>query len=183
LSQKPTIKAMSMTHEYSTKQDRAQFFALARAIERRHQCQKKMTYDPKLDFERDIEELPAAEAQDRIEQITNMTPAEGEALLDSKRYEVYNEGEAESGQEIEDPPIPGGPTEDAIHLLETPASQWDDDEFAEADELENYAKRTVPQYESDEGDPLLPDEEPDVHRGEMALQTWLIDMEPEDSYP
>jgi len=141
-----------------------------------------MTYRPELDFETDIEELPPAEAKDRVEAVTNMTVAEAEAVQESERFAVYNE-EGDGGQETEDPPIPGGPTEDFIHLLETPASQWADDELAEADELVNYAKRTIPQYGPDEGEPLLPDEEPDVHRGEIALQTWGIDPEPEDEFP
>jgi len=41
----------------------------------------------------------------------------------------------------------------------------------------------VPQYGPDEGEPLIPDEKPDIHRGEMALATWGFDMEPDDSFP
>jgi len=141
-----------------------------------------MTYGPDLSFDRDTESLPPGQAKARVEDVTNMTVAEAERLQDSERFDVYN-AESDGGQETEDPPIPGGPTEDFIHLKSTPASEWGDDELAEADELVNYAKRTVPQYGPDEGEPLLPETEPDVHRGEMALQTWGIDMEPGDNFP
>lgn len=140
-----------------------------------------MTYDPDLDFETDLEELSPGAAKDRVDDVTNMSAADARRLKDSKRFDVYND--RASGQENDDPPIPGGPTDDFIHLKTTPASEWDDDELAEADELVNYAKRTVPQYGADEGEPLLPDKEPDVHKGEMALMTWGLDMEPGDGFP
>jgi len=142
-----------------------------------------MTYDPPLDFETDTEKLSGAAAKERLNTVTNMTVDEAERLLDSERFEVYNEGERDSGQEMTDPPIPGGPTEDFLHLKETPADEYGADELAELDELVNYGKRTVPQYGADEGEPLLPDEKPDIHRGEMALATWGFDMEPDDSFP
>jgi hypothetical protein len=140
-----------------------------------------MTYRPSFDFETDIEELPADEAKARVESVTNMTVTEAERLLESQRFNVYND--RASGQETEDPPIEGGPTEDFIHLMETPADEWAEDELAEADELLNYGARTVPQYGPDEGEPLLPDEDPDIHKGEMALATWGFDMEPDDGWP
>lgn len=140
-----------------------------------------MTYDPDLDFETDLEELSPDAAKDRVDDVTNMSVADARRLKDSERFDVYND--RASGQETDDPPIPGGPTDDFIHLKTTPASEWGDDELAEADELVNYASRTVPQYGADEGEPLLSDKEPDVHKGEMALMTWGIDMEPGDGFP
>jgi len=70
-------------------------------------------------------------------------------------------------------------------VLQLPEEQQEEamSELAELDELVNYGKRTVPQYGADEGEPLIPDEKPDIHRGEMALATWGFDMEPDDSFP
>lgn len=140
-----------------------------------------MTFDPELDFETDTDELAPADAKDRIESITNMSVDEAERLTESERFDAYNQ--QSSGQETTDPPIAGGPTDDFIHLMETPADQWGDDELKEADELENYASRTVPQYDDGEGEPLLPEKKPDIHKGEMALMTWGMDPNPDDDFP
>jgi len=140
-----------------------------------------MTYRPDLSFETDTEQLPPKAAKERIKEITNITAEQARALKGSRRFERYNE--KASAQETTDPPIAGGPTDDLIHLRETPADEWGDDELAEADELVNYAKRTIPQYGPDEGEPLLPDESPDIHKGEFALATWGFDMEAGDGWP
>jgi len=70
-----------------------------------------------------------------------------------------------------------------IHLLET--EDWGDEELAEADEWQNYGKRTLPQFGADEGEPLRPeaDDGAEIHKGEMALLTWGFDMAPEDGFP
>jgi len=140
-----------------------------------------MTYDPNLDFDTDIEQLSPQQAKDRVESVTNMTVAQARALKNGPRFDEYND--RASGQETTDPPIEGGPTEDFLHLKTTPADEWGDDEIEEANELVNYAKRTVPQYGPDEGKALLPDQSPDIHKGEMALATWGIDMGPADGWP
>jgi len=129
------------------------------------------------DWTKDIEELSPIQAKDRVEETVGLSVDELEALQDTKRFDEYND--QASGQETSDPPIPGGPTEDVIHLLETPADEWGKDEMTEANEWENYVSRTVPQYGESEGEPLIPDEEPDIHKGEMALLTWGIQPEPE----
>jgi len=91
--------------------------------------------------------------------------------------------EAEGNQGDDDPPIPGGPLDDAIHLAETPRGEWGADERAEADEAINFTKRTLPQFDDEEGESLLPDEQPRVHKGEVALQRWAIDPVPDDEFP
>jgi len=139
-----------------------------------------MTYRP------DIPEFPEdaspEEAHRIFEEITNMSAAEGRELRETERHQRYLET-ASGGREESDPPIPGGPLGDAIHLAETPADEWGQDEIAEAREHRNYAARTLPQFGADEGEPLLPERQPDVHKGELALQRWLIDPEPEDEFP
>jgi len=129
------------------------------------------------EWERDITELPPAQAKERVESGVHLTVGELRELKETQRFEEYND--RASGQETDDPPIPGGPTEDVIHLMTTPAEEWGDDEMAEADEWANYASRTIPQYDETEGEPLLPEQNPDIHKGEMALLTWGLQPEPE----
>jgi len=136
-----------------------------------------------LDFDQDIEGMRPRQAKQAVEETVNVTAEELRDLKDSKRFERYND--RASGQETDDAPIPGGPTDDVIHMLETPASQWGEDELAEAEEWANYGRRTLPQFGADEGEPLRPnaDDGADIHKGEMALLTWGFDMNTEDNYP
>jgi len=100
----------------------------------------------------------------------------------SERNAAYLDA-AEGNQGDDDPPIPGGPLDDAIHLAETPRDEWGDDEVAEAAEAENLLARTTAQFEQDEGDPLLPDESPRIHKDEMSLIRWGYDPAPGDRFP
>jgi hypothetical protein len=95
--------------------------------------------------------------------------------------EVYLE-KAE-GNQTENPPIAGGPLEDAIHLASTPRDEWGADERAEAEEALNFGARTFAQFDQDEGEPLLPDEEPRIHKDEISLQRWGFDPKPGDDFP
>jgi hypothetical protein len=138
-------------------------------------------YRPDLDFETDTEELTPAEAHDRFEKVTNLDAPELRDLQASKRNEVYLE-KASGNQDDDNPPIPGGPLEDAIHLATTPRSEYGPDERAEVAELVNYGKRTFPQFEKSEGEALLPDQEPRVTKGEIALERWGFEPH-EDDFP
>jgi len=141
-----------------------------------------MTF-PELDFETDTEELSPADAHDRWEGVTNLRAEELRAVRESERNEVYLD-RAEGNQGDDDPPIPGGPLDDAIHLASTPRDEWGADERAEGEEAINFLSRTTAQFEQDEGEPLLPDEEPPkVHKDEMSLIRWGLDPAPEDEFP
>lgn len=139
-------------------------------------------YRPDLDFETDTEELTPQEAHDRWESVTNLDAPELRDLKESQRNEIYLE-RASDGRETSDPPIEGGPLSDALHLATTPPEDWTPDERAEADEAINYGARTFPQFEQSEGEPLIEDEEPRIHDGEIALQRWAFDPDPTDDFP
>jgi hypothetical protein len=137
--------------------------------------------DTDLDFETDTEDLSPQQAHDRWESVTNLQADELRDVRDSERNDVYLD-RAEGNQGSDDPPIPGGPLDDAIHLAETPRDEWGADERAEADEAINFFSRTVPQFEQDEGEPLV-EEPPKIHKGEQALIRWGLDPDPSDDYP
>lgn len=129
------------------------------------------------DIERDTS---PEEAHDIWEDETNLEAPQLRAVRDDPRNDAYLET-ASDGRETEDPPIPGGPLDDAIHLAETPADEWGADEKAEAEEALNFKARTLTQYGADEGEPLLPDEDPDFHTGEWALVRWGFAPEEDDA--
>jgi len=128
------------------------------------------------------EDTSPAEAHDLWEQETNLEAPQLRAVRDDTRNEEYLET-ASDGREESDGPIPGGPLDDAIHLAETPRDEWGADERAEADEALNFLSRTLPQFGEDEGDPLRPDSEPRIHKGEMSLLRWGVDPNPDDGFP
>jgi len=141
-----------------------------------------MMYSPELDFDQDIETLTPQQAHDRWESVTNLQADELRDLKQSRRNEIYLERSSD-GRETSDPPIKGGALEDAIHLATTPREDWGPDERAEADEGINYGARTLPQFDDDEGEPLIEGEDPRVHNGEIALQRWGFDPKPGDGFP
>jgi 5'-deoxynucleotidase YfbR-like HD superfamily hydrolase len=132
-------------------------------------------------FDFDIDELAPAEAHDAWTEMTSLTAEELRAVKESTRNEVYLE-QAEGNQGDDDPPIPGGPLDDAIHLAETPRDEWGADERAEAAEAENFLNRTLAQFDQSEGETLV-DEAPKIHKDEMSIIRWGFDPAPEDEYP
>lgn len=141
-------------------------------------------WPPKLEFDEPSEELTPGQMHDRWEGMTNMQADDLRRLEESERYGLYLEDSGpDSGVERDDPPIPGGPLDDAIHLATTPRDEWGADEKEEAIEAENFLKRTVPQFDQDEGEALLPDEPPRIHRGEIALMRWASDPDKDDGWP
>jgi len=141
-----------------------------------------MTYTPNLEFETDIEDLSPAQAHDRWEEVTNLQEDDLRALKQSERNDVYLD-RAEGNQRADNPPIPGGPLEDAIHLASTPRDEWGVDERTEADEALNFLRRSVPQFDDSDGKALLPDTPPRVHKGEISLMRWGVDPKPDDGFP
>jgi hypothetical protein len=141
-----------------------------------------VTQKPKLDFQKDIEEMSPARAHDAWSEMTNLGLSELREVRDSERNERYLD-RAEGNQDGDNPPIPGGPLSDAITLAETPRDEWTEDHRAEADEARNFLARTFPQYEGDQGTALIEDESPRVHKNEMSLMRWGFDPEPGDGFP
>lgn len=137
---------------------------------------------PPLDFDPPIEERSPAEAHDAWTEMTNLDVGELRAIEDSERNDVYLD-RASGTQGADNPPIPGGPLDDAIHLAETPRDEWGADERAEADEARNFLARTTAQFDQSEGEALLPDEEPRIHKDEMSLLRWGFDPAPDDEFP
>jgi len=140
-----------------------------------------MAYNPDLDFEIDTEELTPQRAHDRWEDVTNLDTPELEELEDSRRNELYLDAAA-GNQGDDNPPIPGGPLDDAQHLASTPRDEWGPDERAEAEEAINFLSRTMPQFEQSEGEPLIEDEPPKIHKDELSIMRWGVDPNPEDDF-
>jgi len=137
---------------------------------------------PDTDFETDTEDLSPAEAHDRWESVTNLDAGGLRRLQASERNDIYLD-RAEGNQGEDDPPIPGGPLEDAIHLARTPRDEWGPDERAEADEAINFLSRWRADFDQDAGEALLPEEPPRVHKDEIAGMRWGFDPAPEDEFP
>jgi hypothetical protein len=137
---------------------------------------------PKLDFEQDIAQMTPARAHDAWTEMTNMGADELRALEDSKRNDIYLD-KASGNQGDDNPPLPGGPLDDALTLATTPRDEWTPDHRAEAEEARNYLARATPQFSQDEGEPLLPDQEPRISKSEIALQRWGYDPAPGDEFP
>jgi hypothetical protein len=139
-----------------------------------------IVYRPDLDFETDTEQLTPAQTHDRWERVTNLDTPELERLEDSKRNEVYLE-RASGNQDQDNPPLPGGPLEDAQTLAETPRDEWTSEHRAEAEEAINFLSRTLPQFEQSEGEALI-DDGPKIHKDELSIARWGVDVAPEDDF-
>jgi len=98
-----------------------------------------MAYE-KPEFDLDLSELTPGEAHDAWESATDLDAAELRGLRDDPSHDAYLET-AENNQGDDDPPIPGGPLDDAIHLATTPRDEWGPDERAEAEEALNWGDR------------------------------------------
>lgn len=139
-----------------------------------------MAYDPDLDFDTPTKDLTPGQAHDRWESVTNMDEAELRGLKYDPEHEAYLE--AASGRQKSDPPIPGGPLDDAIHLASTPRDEWGADEREEAADTIAFGARHIKQFDPDEGEDLI-DGPPRVHKREVALARWAFDMEDGDDWP
>ena len=137
---------------------------------------------PNTDFETDTEELTPGEAHDRWESVTNLQADDLRRLQGSERNARYLDA-AEGNQGDDDPPIPGGPLDDALHLATTPRDEWGAEERAEADEAINFLSRWRADFEQDAGEPLRPESSPRIHKDEIAGMRWGFDPAPEDEFP
>jgi len=135
----------------------------------------------KPDFpEKDIEEMSPEEAHDAWEDLVNINQSGLEKVKRSKRNKEYLD-KAEGNQE-ENPPLEGGPLEDALTLAKTPRDEWTKKHRKEAEEASNFLARTFPQFEQSEGESLI-DDEPKIHKDEMSLIRWGFDPDPSDGFP
>lgn len=139
-------------------------------------------YDPDLDFEEDTSELTPGQAHDRWESVTNLQESELERVDDLAEHEAYLDAASEKRQ-TDDPPIAGGPLEDAIHLAETPRSEWGADERAESEEAINWASRHRPQFDPAEGEDLTPGDDVKTSKADVAGWRWGFDWRLDDDLP
>jgi len=139
-----------------------------------------MTDSTPFDFP-DVSEQSPQEAHDAWESATDLDAAELRDLRGDPFHDAYLET-AENNQGDDNPPIAGGPLDDAIHLATTPRDEWGPEERAEADEALNWAERHGTQFSPDEGEDLLPDKEPYVNPREVAAARWGFDFD-SDGWP
>lgn len=113
------------------------------------------------------------EGYEDFQSTVNMTVNELEAWKDSNNYAEYQERKSggQSGTE---------PIDDAIRLLETPKSQWEDEddgfnEYEQAEELTSFVARAS---EIEPGDPI-PNTDPELSKQEASLLSWGVDPNPD----
>jgi hypothetical protein len=139
-------------------------------------------YRPNTDFETDTSKLSPQEAHDRWESVTNLDSADLERLEKSERNELYLK--RADGNQTGDPPLnpDSGPLADAQTLAETPRDEWTVDHRAEAEEAMNFFSRTLAQFDQSEGEALIEDEPPKIHKDELSLMRWGLDPNEEDGF-
>jgi len=115
-------------------------------------------------------------ANDPVEQIwqdfqdtVNMTVGELESWKESDNYAAYQERKS-GGQEGTEP------IDDAIRLLETPKSEWEDkdDGFNEVEEANELLAFTSRMGKVDPGDDI-PDTDPPISKQEASMFSWGVD--------
>jgi hypothetical protein len=108
------------------------------------------------------------EFNDRV----NMTASELEAWQDSENFDVYKQRKS-GGEDIMKP------SNDAIQLLETPKSQWEDkdDGFNEVEEANQLLSFTSRMKANDNGEPM-PDSDPELSKRDASLINWGLDPNP-----
>lgn len=121
------------------------------------------------------------EAHDIWESKTDLQAGDLRDLRGDPVHDAYLDV-AEGTQGDDDPPIPGGPLDDAIHLAETPADEWGTDELAEAEEALNWQARHKPQFEPDAGEDLVEGDDVRTNKREVAAARWGFDFD-DDSWP
>jgi hypothetical protein len=137
--------------------------------------------EPKLDFKQDIGSMDPAQAHDAWEEMTNLDTQGLKDLKQSKRNQIYLD-KAKGNQTEDNPPLKGGPLEDALTLAQTPRGEWTRKHREEAEEARNFLARSFPQFQQSEGEALV-EEKPKIHKGEISLMRWGFDPAPEDGFP
>lgn len=137
---------------------------------------------PDTDYDTDTEQLTPGQAHDRWERATNLQADDLRELRGTEEHERYLETASDKRQ-TDDPPIPGGPLSDAIHLATTPRDEWGPDERAEAEEALNWVSRHGAQYEKSEGEDLTPGDGTKTSKADAAAARWGFDFKPDDDWP
>lgn len=114
---------------------------------------------------------------DELAQATNMTADELRDLKETENWEIY--GERKSGGEDLNEPV-----DDMIQLLETPASDYkdEDDGFNEVKEANQALDFLNRMKGVDDGDPM-PDSDPPMSKRDMSLLAWGYDPDADDRWP
>ena len=99
----------------------------------------------------------------------NMTASELEAWKESENYDQYQEYKS-GGQEGTEP------IDDAIRLLETPKSEWEDkdDGFNEVEQANELLAFTGRMGEVEPGEPI-PGTDPELSKQEASMLSWGVD--------
>lgn len=102
----------------------------------------------------------------------NMSPGELESWEESDNYGVYEEQKS-GGQPIDEP------REDVIQLLETPKSEWkdEDDGFNEIEQANEVTAFVGRMSAGEQGDPM-PDTDPGLSKRDASLLNWGHDPNP-----
>lgn len=142
-----------------------------------------MVREEALDFETDTERVTPQQAHDRWESVTGLQMSDLEGLRDTAEHEAYLDNNSGQAQGDDNPPIAGGPLDDAIHLAETPRSEWGADERAEAEEAINWASRHLAQFDEGDGEDLTPGDGTKTTKADVAAARWAFDFRPDDNWP
>lgn len=119
-------------------------------------------------------------ANDRVDEVwddfqstVNMTATELEDWKESDNYAEYQERKSggQSGTE---------PIDDAIRLIETPKSEWEDtdDGFNEVEEANELLAFTGRMSQVEPGDPI-PNTDPELSKQEASMLSWGVDPNPD----
>lgn len=110
---------------------------------------------------------------DAFQDSVNMSAGELEAWKGSEQFEAY--ADAKSGGQP-----PTEPIDDAIRLLETPKSEWEDtnDGFNEVEQAEELVNFNARMSANDSGDPI-PGTDPPLSKRDASLISWARDPNPE----
>jgi len=120
------------------------------------------------------------EAHDIWESRTDLDAEELRGLRGDPVHDAYLD-EAE-GREASDPPLQGGPLDDAITLAETPADEWTEDHKQQADEALNWRARHEPQYDPNAGEDLVEGDDVRTNKREVAAARWGFSFD-RDAWP
>ena len=116
--------------------------------------------------------MPTDELYDRFNDRVNMSVAELEAWKNSENFDTYAEKKA-GGEDIQTP------VNDAIQLLETPKSEWEDvdDGFNEVEEANQLMSFTSRMQGVEQGDPMA-GSDPELSKRDASLINWGVDPSP-----
>jgi len=119
------------------------------------------------------------EWHDKWEDATDLDAPELRDLRDDPVHDAYLDA-AEGTQGDDNPPIEGGPLDDAIHLAETPADEWGIEEAKEAEEALNWEARHGAQFDPEAGEDLVEGDGIRTNKREVAAARWGFDFDTDD---